>query len=502
MLFSGLVGVFSLFNFLSPVPVLASNFETIMAANTSALAELRPLLSPEASIFTPCSSEFTGLISRWREYLAPSIAAVVQVATEKDVQQVVRLAGKFNIPFVARAGGHGATESLANAKNAFQIDFRKMNQVKLSADGKTATIAGGATVKQVIDGLAAVGKRAVTGICECVGLTAPILGGGHGWLQGQYGLAADQVVSARLVLPNGELITVSDTSNPDLFWAIRGAGHNFGLVTEWEYRVYDAPTDHQWSYEIFIYSQDKLEALYELANKMLPGQPAEATHWGYIVQVAEIDPDHPILWFAIIYDGPTETAREYAKPLHDIGPIMVQAGEGTLHDLAAVTFQDQDGAGCAYGLTSLRYPIGLKSYNVAAVRKVYNHIDETFKKVPEIAGSFFLLEGYSTQAVQAVDAASTAFPHREDEILVTSYVQYKPNASIDPIAQEFGETLRGFLLEASDDPDHLRAYVNYANGDEPLQAVYGWEDWRLKKLRELKKQWDPKNEMKYYVPFV
>lgn len=72
----------------------------------------------------------------------------------------MRLAGKYNTPFVARAGGHGATESLANAKNAFQIDFRKMNQVKLSEDGKTATIAGGATVKQVIDGLAAVGKRA------------------------------------------------------------------------------------------------------------------------------------------------------------------------------------------------------------------------------------------------------------------------------------------------------------------------------------------------------
>ncbi len=182
--------------------------------------------------------------------------------------------------------------------------------------------------------------------------------------------------------------------------------------------------------------------------------------------------------------------------------MIVQAGEGTLHDLAAITFQDQDGAGCAYGLTSLRFPIGLKSFNVVAVRKVYNHINETFSKVPELAGSVFLLEGYSTQAVQAVDPASTAFPHRDDEILVTSYVQYKPNSTIDPIAEEFGKTLRGFLLEGSDDPKHLRAYVNYANGDEPLEAVYGWDKWRLEKLRQLKRQWDPKNKMKYYVPFV
>ncbi|KAI0420200.1 hypothetical protein F5X98DRAFT_38488 [Xylaria grammica] len=501
MRFLSAVSALSLLNLLSPLPVLATDWSIATADNTSALADFRPLLSPEATIALRGSCLFNNLTSRWREWHAPNIAAVVQVATENDVQQVVRLASKLKIPFVARAGGHGATESLSDAKNAIQIDFRKLNQVKLNSNGKTARIGGGATVKQVIDGLEAVGKRAVTGICECVGLSAPILGGGHGWLQGQYGLAADQVVSARVVLSNGDLVTVSEKSNPDLFWAIKGAGHNFGLVTEWEYRVHDTK-EHQWSYEVFIYSQDKLEALYELANKMLKDQPAEATHWGYIVKAAAIDPVHPILWFGIIYDGPTETARAYAKPFHDIEPITVQAGEGTLHDLATLTFQDADGAGCAYGLTSLRYPIGLKSYNVAAVRKVYDHIDETFQKVPEVSGSFFLLEGYSTQGVQAVDAASTAFPHRDDEILVTSYVQYTPNSTIDPIAEEFGKTLRGFLLEGSDDPKHLRAYVNYANGDEPLEAVYGWDKWRLQKLRQLKRQWDPKNTMKYYVPFV
>jgi FAD/FMN-containing dehydrogenase len=117
------------------------------------------------------------------------------------------------------------------------------------------------------------------------------MGGGHGWLQGQYGLPADQVVSARLVLPNGDLITVSDTSHPDLLWAVKGAGHNFGLITEWEYRVYDMK-DNQWSYEIFIYSGDKLEALYGLTNSMMKDQPAEAIHWGYIIKVAEIDPKH------------------------------------------------------------------------------------------------------------------------------------------------------------------------------------------------------------------
>ncbi|KAK6600158.1 6-hydroxy-D-nicotine oxidase 1 [Botrytis cinerea] len=299
---------------------------------------------------------------------------------------------------------------------------------------------------------------------------------GHGWLQGQYGLMADQVTSARLLLPSGKLVTVSENSYPSLFWAIRGAGHNFGLAMEWEYRVYDndAPL---WSYEIFIYSGDKLESLYEEANRLLRDQPAELVHWRHIIKAAEIDPDHISHSGAVCTDWSGITRRSRRRHIsRRRWPRMHLRND------------------------ILRYPIGLKSYNVTAVRQVYNEIDSTFRKVPEIAGSFFLVEGYSTQAVKAIDAVNTAFPHRDDNILVTSYVMYAPDSNIDPIAKEFGEKRRKYLLDGSEDPEHLRAYVNYTDGDESLQAIYGWETWRLEKLKKLKAQWDPKNAMRYYVP--
>ncbi|KAI1777235.1 hypothetical protein F4818DRAFT_341465 [Hypoxylon cercidicola] len=495
-------GVAYTINNFSPQKVLTKlGLASLIASNVNLLGDLGPKLSPEASILLPGDAEFANLTSRWREWHAPNIAAVVEVATEADVQQTVRYANERGIPFIARSGGHGATEALASALNAIQIDFRRLNQVKISEDGSTVTIGGGARVKELVDTLTESGKQTVTGVCECVGISAPILGGGHGWLQGQYGLLADQVISARLILPSGDVVTVSESSNPDLFWAIKGAGHNFGLVTEWEYRIYDAKYE-KWSYEIFIFSGDKLEGLYELTNEMLKSQPPQVIHWSYIFKVAEIDPDHPIIWYAIIYDGPIWEAREYAKPLHDIDAIMVNAGDATTSELASLSFQSEDAPGCAKGLTSLRYPIGLKSYNTATVRKVYDEIDATFREVPELAASVFLLEGYSNQGVQAVDASSTAFPHRDDKILVTSYLQYQPNATIDPIAQAFGKKLRSHLLQGSDDPAHLRAYVNYAHGDESPQEVYGWEEWRLEKLKKLKMQWDPENRMRYYVPFL
>lgn len=99
------------------------------------------------------------------------------------------------------------------------------------------------------------------------------------------------MLSARLVLPDGGAVTVSQDSNPDLFWAIRGAGHNFGIVTEWQLRVYDIKNP-KWGYDIFVFSGDKLEALYTLTNDMMKTQPPEVTHWAYILSPAELNPEH------------------------------------------------------------------------------------------------------------------------------------------------------------------------------------------------------------------
>lgn len=124
-----------------------------------------------------------------------------------------------------------------------------------------------------------------------------MLGGGHGWLQGRQGLLADNLISLRMVLANGSGITVSETEHADLFWALRGAGHNFGIVTSFEYKIHDrTPETEMWSWEQFIFRQDQVRDVYGLANAMLGGsvseQPVELVHWSYFVKVPEIDPEH------------------------------------------------------------------------------------------------------------------------------------------------------------------------------------------------------------------
>jgi len=132
-----------------------------------------------------------------------------------------------------------------------------------------------------------------------------MLGNGHGVLQGQYGRLADQLLEARMVLANGTAITVSIESHPDLFWALKGAGHNFGIVTELKFRIhdrYDVQSALTWTYESFIFSNDKLEALYTLTNRILERQPPQLNHYSIILRLPSVDSDK-VTWAVGIYDN-------------------------------------------------------------------------------------------------------------------------------------------------------------------------------------------------------
>ena len=125
-------------------------------------------------------------------------------------------------------------------------------------------------------------------------MVGAMLGGGHGILQGRYGLIADNLLEAEVVLANGSLTTASSTSNPDLFWALRGAGHNFGIVTSYRFRIYDVPPNNSWIVESYVYTEDKLEKLLELTNTLTEGgkQPVEYLNWAYYLWMPEFDANH------------------------------------------------------------------------------------------------------------------------------------------------------------------------------------------------------------------
>ena len=106
-----------------------------------------------------------------------------------------------------------------------------------------------------------------SGACGCVGLMGAGLGGGFGRYQGFFGLVADNVIDMNVVIADGSFLTVSATSHPNLFWAMRGAGHNFGVVTHFNYKIHDTPVT-DWFLATLVFTQDKLEKFFELSNEL------------------------------------------------------------------------------------------------------------------------------------------------------------------------------------------------------------------------------------------
>lgn len=188
--------------------------------------------------------------------------------------------------------------------------------------------------------------------------------------------------------------------------------------------------------------------------------------------------------------------------MFDVGPIHVESGERPLPDMTTVFRMDLDGAGCAHGRVGLRYPIVMDTWNPEAVRKAFDELDLAMQEHEELNNTRLLFEGYSTQAVKAVPEESTAFPHRQANLLFSTNISFLPNAALEPIAERLGAAIRQHLLDGTEDPSKLRAYVNYARGDESVQSMYGWEEWRLERLRKLKGEWDPLNRLRYYAPIV
>jgi FAD/FMN-containing dehydrogenase len=291
---------------------LRASFGDLDGRSWDIFSKLASQLSPDASIILPDNPRFQTVHQRWQGYpeAVPTYTAVVEVAVEDDVTKTVRWANKYNLPFLAVGGAHGFLTTLGRMQGGIAISFIKMKGINIYPEGDSAELQPGLTNGELIRYLWPRGKQAgeyphqylfhpasimtdthrkVIGSCLCSGIMGTMLGGGHGNLQGLYGLLADQIQEARVVLADGDLVVTSQQSNPGLFWALRGAGHNFGIVTGLKYKIYDRIPE--WTVFTMVFTQDKLEQVFTLANNYLEEKdhPAELTLTYTFVRRPDLD---------------------------------------------------------------------------------------------------------------------------------------------------------------------------------------------------------------------
>lgn len=193
----------------------------------------------------------------------------------------------------------------------------------------------------------------------------------------------------------------------------------------------------------------------------------------------------------------------YTQPFYDIGPIVGEPTAGDYRDLAAWTGIDINAPPCQKeGLINPRFPLYIKEYNVTAQREAYDLFATSIAGNSPFNGSLFLFEGYSSQAVQAIDDASTAFAFRDANLLIAPLITYTPGgAALDVQAEALGNELRNIIHRGSG-LSSRGVYVNYAYGNEAQTELYGSDTWRQNKLQALKAQYDPNGRFSFFGPIA
>ncbi|KAI0126049.1 hypothetical protein BJ170DRAFT_725845 [Xylariales sp. AK1849] len=289
----------------------------------------------------------------------------------------------------------------------------------------------------------------------------PAFGGGHGWLQGRYGLGVDNsIIEAHVVLAYGSLITSSEDPYPDMFWELRGAGHNSGI--------------------------EKVGVLFNLLTKLGAGgkHPGELLNFSFFLRLPDFDPNNAVAMTYLIFGGTEEAASRYLSQLSALGPVSGSVVLAASPELPSLTQNGLNDIACQdIGYSALRFPVSVKTYNVTAQQAAFDYLNDIMKIAPGLNNSLFINEGYTLKAVQAVASESTAYPDRFNNLLLSPVLIYL-KTSLDEHAIEAEKHLGRILLEGSGF-SNLYAYVNYAHGDQTIEELYGHEAWRIQKLESL-----------------
>ncbi|KAI4236998.1 MAG: hypothetical protein LQ349_002185 [Xanthoria aureola] len=449
-------------------------------------------------VFFPGQKNYASLTTqRWTTYEAPSYLAAIKPACVADVQKVVKLCAELDIPFLPTGGGHGYSTSFGKLKNGLSLDLGAFKQVKVDKAAKTATIGGAATFGDVFDPLYAAGFEIPTGSCSCVGFLGGTLGGGVGRYQGIHGLIIDSLLSLNMVTAAGKLITVSATENAELFWGMRGAGFNYGVVVNATYKVHPLTNGGEVQAVDFIFTREQNETFFKrLASFQgtLPPELALLTYVGWNATYGGT-----VIILDVTYPGSKDKFLQLVKPFTDLKPAYTEVQTLPWNRLLRqVGFQLNDLV-CIKEQQHSLYSVGTRNLSSPDYISAFAKYDRLFADYPDTRFSTLELEVFPTQAVVAVPRDSTAYPWRDIQghVMIQMSFTGSPTSPGAKAANKVAQELRTAFSKTSG-YNQLEVYVSYAHGDEDPAAWYGKD--KLPRLVELKKKWDPKNIFRFDNP--
>ena len=278
----------------------------------------------------PGDDRYTVATAIWAEPVGGMPRAVVHCRTPENVQSAIRVARDCHLPLSVRGGGHDwAGRALCDG---IVIDLSGMNSVVVGSESRTALISGGARASDVLTATDPHGLAAVTGAVGAVGMAGLTLGGGYGPLIGRCGLALDNLLGAEVVLADGRVVVADHDSEQELFWALRGGGGNFGVVTTMRHRLHHVPSVRS---GMLVYPFSEAEAVLERCADLAASMPDDLTfQLGF---VAGTD-GTPVVLIVPTWCGEPEKGEARVAPFLKLGTRLAGAMEATSYGALLTAF--------------------------------------------------------------------------------------------------------------------------------------------------------------------
>ncbi len=402
-------------------------------------------------------------------------AAIVRVGDENDIVRVVGFARETGMELAVRSGGHsGAGHSTTDG--GIVIDLRDMKALDIDVDGRTAWAQTGLTAIEYTTGAAAHGLATGFGDTGSVGIGGITLGGGIGYLARKYGMTVDDLLAGEIVTADGQLLHVDAENHPDLFWAIRGGGGNFGVATRFRFQLHELPqvvggmlvlpASSEVIAGFMALAEAAPEELATIANVMpappMPFVPEE--HHGELVVLA-----------FMCYAGETEAGQLALAPFRALAtPIADMVRPMTYPEI----YPPDDES---YHPSAVGHTMFVDAIDQGAAETVMKYLETSDASVR--VAQLRVLGG----AMARVPADATAFAHRTSRIMATVAAFYEgPEDRI--VRQEWVDDFASALRQGE-----ARAYVNFLtdDGESRIRAAYPGKTWD--RLAEIKAHYDPTN---------
>ncbi|KAI1466784.1 FAD-binding domain-containing protein [Daldinia caldariorum] len=418
----------------------------------------------------------------WSQACVASPYCIIQPANAADVSKALKIFRHFDINFAVRSGGHSPNPGASSIDaNGILLDLQHMNAISLSQDKSIASLGPGGRWGDVMETLTPQGVDVVGGRIPVVGVSGLILGGGLHHLMAELGTAADNVDSFEVVLADGTVVNANTKENNDLFWALKGGGPNFGVVTRFD--VYTIPARKIW-YEIRVYSVDDLATV---LDAHVTWQNSGASD---IKSTASLIMTPDAITVILQYSAPVERPEAFA-PFYNLEPLQIAVPStiGTFQSLATIL-------GSVSSNQPMRHDYRATSSRIDArlYEDVYRFWQTRALAVRDETGAnqtFVIQPVIPNVAKQGVARGgnSMGIP-TENHIWWTTLVDWTDPKDDEKVRSVSIETTEQWKKLGQERGLHIPfLYMNDASRDQNPLATYGAEN--IARLKEISLKYDP-----------